>query len=237
MTTLTNSQGRVLNYTDEFIETILLQLNSSNNYYTAGDDDTIFSKICSTKVSLLGYTYHINRTILHNYTINENTINEYGLEFIFNNTSNEYTLQGVYNANSYIGSITDLSQVYLAIYDTTVSPQTYTGSENLDITNNEISLNFQLKINDEIVLHPRLNGYFELHAGTSGITLLRNIVDGSLPLLSISLPLLSPCSPHCSPQCSSHCSSLSLSLSVPSHCSPHCSSTFHIHLCSPPPLV
>ena len=30
MTTL-NSQGKVLTYTNEFIETILLQLNSSNN--------------------------------------------------------------------------------------------------------------------------------------------------------------------------------------------------------------
>ena len=62
-------------------------------------------------------------------------------------------MQGVYNANSYIGSITELSHVFLAIYDTTVSPQTYTGSENIDITNNEIQLNLPLKINDEIVLH------------------------------------------------------------------------------------
>ena len=44
-------------------------------------------------------TYHINRTICHNYTINEHTINDYNLEFMLNNTSNEYTLQGVYNAN------------------------------------------------------------------------------------------------------------------------------------------
>ena len=42
MTTLTNSEGRILNYTDEFIETILLQLNPSSNYYTTGDDDVIF---------------------------------------------------------------------------------------------------------------------------------------------------------------------------------------------------
>ena len=44
MTTLTNSEGKILNYTNEFIETILLQLNSSNNYYTSGDDDVIFIK-------------------------------------------------------------------------------------------------------------------------------------------------------------------------------------------------
>ena len=41
MTTLTNSQGKILNYT-ELTETILLQLNPSNNYYTTGDDDIIF---------------------------------------------------------------------------------------------------------------------------------------------------------------------------------------------------
>ena len=55
-------------------------------------------------------------------------LHEYGLEFVLNNTSNEYTLQGVYNASSYIGGITELPHVFLAIYDTTVSPQTYTGS-------------------------------------------------------------------------------------------------------------
>ena len=98
------------------------------------------------------------------------------------NTSNEYDLQSVYNGNSYIGVITDLSQVFLAVYETTVSPQTYTGSENIDITNNEISLNFPLKINDEIVLNPRVNGYFEIYAGTSGITFLQNTVDGSQPI-------------------------------------------------------
>ena len=63
MTTLTNSEGKVLSYTNEFIETIILQLNSSNNYYTSGDDNILFIKIGSTKVLLLEYTYHINRTI------------------------------------------------------------------------------------------------------------------------------------------------------------------------------
>ena len=41
-----------------------------------------------------------------------------------------------------------------------MSSYTYTGSENIDITNNEISLTFPLKINDGIVLNPRLNVYF-----------------------------------------------------------------------------
>ena len=181
MTTLTNIEGKVLTYTSELIETIPLQLNPSNNYYTTGGDYIIFIKIGSTKALLLYYTCHINRIIFQNCTINEHTISDYNLETL-NNTSNEYTLQGAYNANSYIGSITDLSQVFLAIYDTAVSPRIYTGSENIDTTNNEISLSFPLKINDEIVLNPRLNGYFELHAGTSGITFLQNIVDGSQPI-------------------------------------------------------
>ena len=89
MTTLTNSEGNILNYTNELIETILLQLNSSNNYYTTGDDDIIFIKIGSTKVLLLDYTYHINRTTFQNCNINENLINNYGFYFILNNTSNE----------------------------------------------------------------------------------------------------------------------------------------------------
>ena len=59
--TLTNSEGKLIEYTNEFIETILLQLNSSNNYYTTGDDDVIFIKIGINKVLLLDYTYHINR--------------------------------------------------------------------------------------------------------------------------------------------------------------------------------
>ena len=79
MTTLTNSQGKVLTYTNELIETILLQLNPSNNYYTTGDDDVTCIKIGSTKILLSDYTYHINRTIFQNYTINKNLINNYGL--------------------------------------------------------------------------------------------------------------------------------------------------------------
>ena len=50
MTSLTNSPGKVLTHTNELIGTILLQLNSSNNYYATGDDDIIFIKIGSTKV-------------------------------------------------------------------------------------------------------------------------------------------------------------------------------------------
>ena len=34
-------------------------------------------------------------------------------------------------------------------------------------------------INGELVVNPRVNGYFEMYAGTSGFTFLQNIVDGS----------------------------------------------------------
>ena len=49
MTTLTNSEGKILNNTNELIETILLQLNPSNDYYTTGDDDVIFIKMVLLK--------------------------------------------------------------------------------------------------------------------------------------------------------------------------------------------
>ena len=182
MTTLTNPEGKVLTCTNELIETILLQLNSSNNYYTSGDDDILSIKIGSNKVLVLDYTYNINKNVFQNSTINGNPLNNYDLEFILNNTSNEYDLQSVYNGNGFLGIRTELSQVCLAIYDTGISSHTYTGSENIDITYNQISLKFPIKINDEMCLNPRLNGHFELHAGTSGFSCLQNIVDGSQPI-------------------------------------------------------
>ena len=64
---ITNSEGKALTYTSEFIETLLLQLNSNSNYYTTADDDITFSKLGSTKILILDYTYHINRIIFQNY--------------------------------------------------------------------------------------------------------------------------------------------------------------------------
>lgn len=117
MIELTNSEGLLMSYTTDFIETILLQLISSNSYYINGDNEIIFIMISRNKILILDYTYHINKTIFHNYIINENLINNYGLEFMLNNTSNVYDLQSVYNGNSFIGIITELSQVFLALYD------------------------------------------------------------------------------------------------------------------------
>ena len=66
MTTLTNSEGRVLTYTNELLETVLLQLSSSNNYYTTGGHNIIFIKMGSNKFLLLDHAYHINRTTFQN---------------------------------------------------------------------------------------------------------------------------------------------------------------------------
>ena len=56
-----------------------------------------------------------------------------------------------------------------------------TSSENIDITNNEMSLTFSL--NGEICLHPRAYcSYFEMYAGPSGSTFLQNLVDGAQPI-------------------------------------------------------
>ena len=63
MTTLTDSEGLVITYTTELFETILLQLNSSNNYYTSGEHDIMFIKLYSNTTLILDYTYFINRNI------------------------------------------------------------------------------------------------------------------------------------------------------------------------------
>ena len=74
-------------------------------------------------------------------------------------------------------------QPLLAIYDMPIESVTYTGSENIGITNNQISLNFTIEINDEIVMHPRAYGIqFEMYAGTSGFAFLQNQQDGGQPI-------------------------------------------------------
>ena len=99
----------------------------------------------------------------------------------FDNTSNGYDLQQVYNVNGFLGIITDLSQVFLAIYDTGMSSHTYTCGGNIDTTDNQISLNFPLNINGEIVLNPRVNIYLNYMLGHQVFTFLQNTVDGSQP--------------------------------------------------------
>ena len=79
MTTLTNSEGLVITYTNEFLETVLLQMNSSSSYYTSGEHAILFIKIGSNKILLLDHTYFIIRNIFQKYTINEKLMNSYGL--------------------------------------------------------------------------------------------------------------------------------------------------------------
>ena len=79
MTTLTNSEGRVSAYTNDVPEIILLQLGSSNSYYTSGEHGIIFYQIGSDKTLLLYYIHFNNINIFQNYTINEHPINNYGL--------------------------------------------------------------------------------------------------------------------------------------------------------------
>ena len=70
------------------------------------------------------------------------------------------------------------------MYDTTVSPYTCTGSENIDITANRISLTFPLRINDEVILNPRAyaGAVFEMISGTNNFTFLQNPIHGSAPI-------------------------------------------------------
>ena len=46
MTTFTNSEGKLATYTNECFEIALLQLNSSNNYYTPGEPEIIIRIVC-----------------------------------------------------------------------------------------------------------------------------------------------------------------------------------------------
>ena len=49
MTTITNSEGRVLTYTNDILDIILLQSNASNNYYARAEHNITFIKIGSNK--------------------------------------------------------------------------------------------------------------------------------------------------------------------------------------------
>ena len=77
MATVTNSQGLIITHTNECLETVLLQLNASNTYYTSGENDIICIKVGYVYVLRLDHTYHSNRNRFQNYTMNEHTINNY----------------------------------------------------------------------------------------------------------------------------------------------------------------
>ena len=79
---------------------------------------------------------------------------------------------------------------FLAIYDTSVSPYSYTGSENIDITDNQISLNCPLEVNDEVVLNPRNydGAVFEMSSGTDSFIFLQNTIHGGAPIAQFYSP-------------------------------------------------
>ena len=92
-----------------------------------------------------------------------------------------------YNKNE-IDAIDDgLSSVILNTYtkievDDLLTNIDLSGSENINITNNQISLTYPLKFNNEPFSNPRVNVYFEIHAAPNGISLLQHTVDGSQPI-------------------------------------------------------
>ena len=93
-------------------------------------------------------------------------------------------MQSVYKCRGFIGVIIELSQVFLAIYDTDISPFTYTGSDNNDITYNQIPLIFPMEVNDEIVLNPRAydGAVFEMLSGTDSFAFRQNSAHGGQPI-------------------------------------------------------
>ena len=65
--------------------------------------------------------------------------------------------------------------------------QTYTGAENIDITNKQLSLTFPLKVNGEIVINPRAYVIqFEMYAATASFAFLQNQQDGAQPIVIMS---------------------------------------------------
>ena len=88
---------------------------------------------------MLYYTYHINRNNFQYYTITENVLNPFQLEYILNNGSNEYTIHQFYIANSYIGTITELSQVCLAMYDSEIIIKDYYTKSEIEEFDDELS--------------------------------------------------------------------------------------------------
>ena len=73
MTLLTNSEGKAINYTNELIETILSQLNSI--VITQLERMMCYLPRLVLIVLILDHTYHINRNTFHNYTMNEDLVN------------------------------------------------------------------------------------------------------------------------------------------------------------------
>jgi len=72
----------------------------------------------------------------------------------------------------------------LTLYDTAISPNTFTSCENIDITNNQISLNFPIYINGEFTFHPRMydGTVFGMTSGTDMLAFRHNPIHGNAPI-------------------------------------------------------
>ena len=88
--------------------------------------------------------------------------------------------ESAYNVNVFLGVIIELSQVLLATCDTGIVTFSCTGSEDIDITDNQISLNLPIKTNNEIVLNPRPydGAVFEIIPGTGNFAFGQNSIHG-----------------------------------------------------------
>ena len=77
-----------------------------------------------------------------------------------------------------------MPQVCLAIFGTNAQPFVYTGSEHIDITSNNISLEFLIKINGEVVLHPRAydGTVFDIISGVDNFAFRQNPIHGPAPI-------------------------------------------------------
>ena len=96
-------------------------------------------------------------------------------------------IANVYNETELDATGDELSSLVLDTHiktevDNLLSNINLTGSENIDTTNNQISLTYPLKNNNEALLNPRVNGYFETYAAPNSISILQHVSDGSQPI-------------------------------------------------------
>ena len=81
----------------------------------------------------------------------------------------------------------ELSSLILNIYMKTevenlITSIDLTGSENIGITSNQISLTYLFELIMKPFLNPRVNCYFEMYASPNSISILQHISDGSQPI-------------------------------------------------------
>ena len=107
---------------------------------------------------------HYNKTEIDALVANINLSNYY------NTTEIDTLFENIDLSNYFTKAETHATYYDKIAMDSLLANQIYTDSENINITNNQISLTFPLKVNGEIVMNPRAYGIqFEIYAGTSGV--------------------------------------------------------------------